>query len=162
MSERCETDKTPQAKANATDKFNSIARHNQRHCLFDNAATTNQAIFSAIFNSLLEIKSFDTSALYAKPSLTVSEGLDVYAKLGFARLSGDIELTYISPVGCGFAVCTDLNIVTVEYSDTDFIWGVGGEYDMPNGFGLRAVVVGFTVANEPAFNYLLSAHCRFN
>ena len=53
MSERCETDKTPQAKANATDKFNSIARHNQRHCLFDNAATTNQAIFSAIFNSLL-------------------------------------------------------------------------------------------------------------
>ena len=54
MSERCETDKTPQAKANATDKFNSIARHNQRHCLFDNAATTNQAIFSAIFNSLLE------------------------------------------------------------------------------------------------------------
>ena len=27
---------------------------NQRHCLFDNAATTNQAIFSAIFNSLLE------------------------------------------------------------------------------------------------------------
>ena len=56
MSERCETDKTPQAKANATDKFNSIARHNQRHCLFDNAATTNQAIFSAIFNSLLEGK----------------------------------------------------------------------------------------------------------
>ena len=54
MSERCETDKTPQAKANATDKFNSIARHNQRHCLFNNAATTNQAIFSAIFNSLLE------------------------------------------------------------------------------------------------------------
>ena len=54
MSERCETDKTPQAKANATDKFNSIARHNQRHCLFDNAATTNQAIFSAIFNSLLD------------------------------------------------------------------------------------------------------------
>ena len=53
VSERCETDKTPQAKANATDKFNSIARHNQRHCLFDNAATTNQAIFSAIFNSLL-------------------------------------------------------------------------------------------------------------
>ena len=57
MSERCETDKTPQAKANATDKFNSIARHNQRHCLFDNAATTNQAIFSAIFNSLLDTDS---------------------------------------------------------------------------------------------------------
>ena len=57
MSERCETDKTPQAKANATDKFNSIARHNQRHCLFNNAATTNQAIFSAIFNSLLELLS---------------------------------------------------------------------------------------------------------
>ena len=58
MSERCETDKTPPAKANATDKFNSIARHNQRHCLFDNAATTNQAIFSAIFNSLLEIVAY--------------------------------------------------------------------------------------------------------
>ena len=58
MSERCETDKTPQAKANATDKFNSIARHNQRHCLFDNAATTNQAIFSAIFNSLLGLVIF--------------------------------------------------------------------------------------------------------
>ena len=29
---------------------------NQRHCLFDNAATTNQAIFSAIFNSLLVLK----------------------------------------------------------------------------------------------------------
>ena len=40
------------------DKFNSIARHNQRHCLFDNAATTNQAIFSAIFNSLLALLSF--------------------------------------------------------------------------------------------------------
>ena len=48
--------KQPQAKANATDKFNSIARHNQRHCLFDNAATTNQAIFSAIFNSLLGVR----------------------------------------------------------------------------------------------------------
>ena len=53
MSERCATGKTPQGKANATDKFNSIARHNQRHCLFENAATTIQAIFSAVFNSLL-------------------------------------------------------------------------------------------------------------
>ena len=33
---------------------------------------------------------------------------------------------------------------------------------MRNGFGLRAEDVGFTVANEPAFNYLLSAHYRFN
>ena len=64
MSERCETDKTPQAKANATDKFNSIARHNQRHCLFDNAATTNQAIFSAIFNSLLGLDILNATSNY--------------------------------------------------------------------------------------------------
>ena len=66
MSERCETDKTPQAKANATDKFNSIARHNQRHCLFDNAATTNQAIFSAIFNSLLVHAALVTGCRYGE------------------------------------------------------------------------------------------------
>ena len=80
MSERCETDKTPQAKANATDKFNSIARHNQRHCLFDNAATTNQAIFSAIFNSLLEnvkprslyLQKFGQE--FSKPTLQDGEG----------------------------------------------------------------------------------------
>ena len=40
VSERCETDKTPQAKANATDKFNSIDTINAT--AFDNAATTNQ------------------------------------------------------------------------------------------------------------------------
>jgi hypothetical protein len=114
------------------------------------------------YSNIVDIKSFDTLALYVKPSLTVSEGLGVYAKIGFARLSGDIELTYISPVGCGFAVCQDVNIVTVEYSDDDVIWGVGGEYDMPNGFGIRAEVVGFTIADEPTFTYLLSAHYGFD
>ena len=76
MSERCETDKTPQAKANATDKFNSIARHNQRHCLFDNAATTNQAIFSAIFNSLLaanDPKAHTTIVDIREKLLTITE-----------------------------------------------------------------------------------------
>ena len=76
MSERCETDKTPQAKANATDKFNSIARHNQRHCLFDNAATTNQAIFSAIFNSLL-----GSTPIYADTIAVIGTG-DVAGALG--------------------------------------------------------------------------------
>lgn len=111
---------------------------------------------------ILGINSFDTLALYAKPSLTVSEGFDVYAKLSFASLSGDIEVTYISPVGCGFAVCTDVETFTDKSSDTDLIWGVGGEYNMPNGFGLRAEVVGFEVADERAFTYLLSAHYKFN
>ena len=54
MSECCETGKTPPGKANATDKFNSIARHNQHWSLFENAATTDQAIFGPFFNSLLE------------------------------------------------------------------------------------------------------------
>jgi hypothetical protein len=114
------------------------------------------------YTNIMEFISFDTLALYAKPSLTVSEGLGVYAKLGFARFSGDIELTFISPVGCGFAVCTDEDNFTTKYSDTDLIWGAGGEYDMPNGFGLRAEVVGFTVADENTFTYLLSAHYRFD
>ena len=82
MSERCETDKTPQAKANATDKFNSIARHNQRHCLFDNAATTNQAIFSAIFNSLLGFSTVRESSAVVKSNLHV-----VVVGAGIAGLS---------------------------------------------------------------------------
>ena len=107
----------------------------------------------------MEITSFDALAVYAKPSLTISEGLGVYAKLGFAKLSVDYEITSVSPCCC--PGCFDVNNFTAAESDTDFIWGVGGEYDMSNGFSLRAEVVGFDVADERAFTYLLSAHYRF-
>ena len=77
-------------------------------------------------------------------------------------MSGEREITEISPVGCGFAVCIYVNTYTVKELSTDVIWGVGGEYDMPNGFGIRAEVVGIEVADEPAITYLLSAHYRFD
>ena len=108
----------------------------------------------------VEITSFDALAVYAKPSLTISEGLGVYAKLGFAKVSVDYEITFVSPCCC--PGCFDVNNFTAAESDTDFIWGVGGEYDMSNGFSLRAEVVGFDVADERAFTYLLSAHYRFD
>ena len=54
VSERCETDNTPLAKANATDKFNSIARHSQRRCAERQCCNgTKQAIFTAKIISML-------------------------------------------------------------------------------------------------------------
>ena len=96
MSERCETDKTPQAKANATDKFNSIARHNQRHCLFDNAATTNQAIFSAIFNSLLVVRIDDAVPFREEADVAALEEI-VHSAL--IPMLADREFRVLSLVG---------------------------------------------------------------
>ena len=39
-----------------------MARHHQRRTLFENAATANQDIFSAIFNSLLEGERWSVTA----------------------------------------------------------------------------------------------------
>ena len=110
MSERCETDKTPQAKANATDKFNSIARHNQRHCLFDNAATTNQAIFSAIFNSLLGLALANVCVCFAQSDHDYFADSELSTQLDRAfgiKQVGDLAL---SPDGKNVAYAVDGSI----------------------------------------------------
>ena len=109
----------------------------------------------------LALDSYDTLAIYAKPSLTIIDGLDVYAKLGFASMAGDFISTLETPVGCPYAYCSDIQTETVTESETDLIWGAGGEYNMPNGFGIRAEIVGFEVVDEGTVTYLVSAHYRF-
>ena len=108
------------------------------------------------------ISSVDTLALYAKPSITIADSLDVYGKIGFSRISGDFEITEVGPVGCGFASCNYVDNSSYEDSGTDIIWGVGGEYNLPNAVGLRAEILNFEVADESTVTYLLSAHYRFD
>ena len=141
MSERCETDKTPQAKANATDKFNSIARHNQRHCLFDNAATTNQAIFSAIFNSLLVARDHDRIVGLALMTRHRQTRRSVIASRGFyLHETGDPQFDAITMEYNGFLVQRDrseeiirafLDYLVDVVTDCDefYLSGVGTSYE---------------------------------
>jgi len=108
----------------------------------------------------LTFNSFDTLALYAKPSLRVSDSFDLYAKLGFAQMTGDFEATITTPCCC--PGCVDVQNLAAEDSETDVIWGAGGEFNMANSFSIRAEVVGFEVFEEGSFTYLLSGHYRFN
>jgi hypothetical protein len=48
----CETGKSTQEKANATDKFNSFTQHNQQHCLLEDATPKYQAIVGPLINGL--------------------------------------------------------------------------------------------------------------